>query len=410
MSEDLEGKLGGWADQASPVTADEARARAEAGRFGALDPDGASGGGPAGPRRLMAAAAAVVLVGAVAVGGWILANDGDESPTGVDTLDQPTTTNATDPSTTVVPTTAPGPTTVPEVAVSEAPNLIVVHSADHKLEVIDRTTGSTVRVLAEFDDPEAEVSDGEGALMGRYLGPFVVSPDGQTVFYETCCEPAVGEVFRIPITGGEPEMVTYGTNPAVSPDGSRLAVISTAPTALPDDTVIDRPALKVVDLTDGSEQRYPLAEDVTLLANPAWSPDGTQLALERYDDSAEDGRVMLVTFDGAQDVLQAASTVAGTSVEGIPMHPVFDADGNVVVIRQVSGIDLTKGSQAETYRASGELDPIAVVDLDGTVLFQRTAGGGRYVLRMFADGMLSGDLGDGKTLGIIGHGYLGAAW
>ncbi|MEO6989347.1 MAG: hypothetical protein ABI239_11955, partial [Aquihabitans sp.] len=70
MSDDLQRKLEGWADQASPVSPDEARIRADAGDLGALDPGGVGGGGATGPRRLLAAAAAVVLVGALAIGGW----------------------------------------------------------------------------------------------------------------------------------------------------------------------------------------------------------------------------------------------------------------------------------------------------------------------------------------------------
>lgn len=412
MSDDLERQLESWVDQASPVTADEARIRAEAGGFGTLDPGGVGAAGNPGPRRLLGVAAAVVLVGAVAIGGWVIANDGDERPTGVDTVDQPTTTTVNDSSTTL------DPTTNTDGSGAEAPNLIVVHSADQRLEVLDRTTGDIVRVLAEFADPEGDVRDRDPQSMGsRYLSMFVVSADGQTVYYETCCERDAGaEVFRIPITGGDPELVTTGTNPAVSQDGTKLAVITSGPMLGPYDIEIERPALKVADLTDGTERLFEIADHVTLLASPSWSPDGSMLVLERYDESLEDGRVIQVEFgvfndpDGPNDALNAASTIARTNVDGIPMHPVFNADGNVMAIRQVAESDLTQGSQAETYRISGHVDPIGTVDLDGTVLLQRTAGGGRFLLRLFADGTLTADLGNGESFGIISSEYINAAW
>lgn len=410
MSDDLQRKLEAWADQASPVSADEARTRAETGDIGALAPAGGGGGHGPGARRLLAVAAAVVLVGAVAVGGWFVTKDDDGGPTGVDTIDQPTTTIATDPSPSVDTEDPVTTTTFPDGTTSEAPKLIVVHSPDHKLEVFDRTTGSTVRVLAEFDDPEAEVADGEPAMMGRYLGPFVVSPDGQTVYYETCCEPAAGEIFQIPITGGEPELVTYGTDPAISPDGTKLAVV-------------DPGGLLVIDLTDGSEQRYDPGDGqpVTLLANPAWSPIGSTVVLEQYDDSLDFGRVVLVTLDGSEGARREALTVALN--DGAPMLPVFDGQGNTVVIRQrlspegFPELDPTQLARAETYRTEGASDGafafgdvIATVDLDGPVLSQVMTSRGSFLLRTFADGTLRADLGGGNTLEILDHGYLDAAW
>lgn len=400
MSEDLEQKLRDWADQAKPVTGDEARERADAGDIVPLGPTGA-GGWAARPRRLLAVAASVVLVGAVALGGWAITND-ERDATDVDTVDQVGTSTTSDPVTTLATTSIPATTTTPDATTTpgpdavQAPDLIVVHSADHRLEV--RRGGETVRVLAQFDDPDAEVPDGDGAGMGRYLGPFVVSPDGQTVYYETCCEPASGEVFRVPITGGEPELVTSGTSPAVSPDGTKLAVIE-----LQD--------LLVIDLADGSEQRYRLAdgEGVVLLANPSWSPDGTRLALERYDVSLDDGRVVVVTVDGTDGALQQAVTVARTDANGIPMHPVFDQAGAIVVIRQLPALDASQGARSETYRSSGDTRLIEAVSLDQPVLSQRTAGGGRFLLRTLADGTLVADLGD-RTVAIPGTGLLDAAW
>lgn len=161
---------------------------------------------------------------------------------------------------------------------------------------------------------------------------------------------------------------------------------------------------------------------MTLLANPSWSPDGIQLVLERDDESLDDGRVVLVTFDGSEEALQRAHTVAHS--DGAPMLPVFDANGNIVVIRQRSGpdetygLDLTQPERAETYKTESDGaggftfygDAISAVQLDGPVLSQRATGGGRFVLRTFADGTFRADLGQGDTPEILRHGYLDAAW
>lgn len=355
---DLGDQLRRWTDQAEPVTADEARRRAA----------GDDGRGPRSRRPAWLAVAAVALL-LVGIGAFAATRTGDTADDDVRTGPSPTPTSTTE--TEAAPTTT---TTVPGQV--GPPASFVAHDAQHRLVVVDAITGETTRVLDTFDDPDAPAPEGEPAGMGRYLGRFSVTPDGQTVYFETCCEPAVGEIFRIPIEGGEPERVSYGTDPAISPDGTKLAVIALQ-------------ALKVVDLRTGEETTYPLADNypALALAHPSWSPDGTMVVLERYDESVDRGRVVLVTFDGAQDVLNAASTVAEADEAGTPMFPTFDDEGGILLVRQRS-VDGTPTGEArlERYAVYGDRLPTerGVTYPQPVVALNRSAGG--FLVRLLADG------------------------
>jgi hypothetical protein len=323
----------------------------------------------------------VVLLVGIGVVAAVRADDGgsDDVRTG------PSPTTGAGPTTSS--TTPIATTTVPDVRVRIPPVVIVAHDSQHRLVVVDVVSGETIRVLDTFDDPDAPAPEGEPAGMGRYLGGFTVAPDGQSVYFETCCEPAVGEVFRVSIDGGEPERVTYGTSPTISPDGTRLAVI-------------DIGGIKVIDLASGEETRYPVADNVAYvaLAHPAWSPDGTMLAIERYDESVDQGRVVLVTFDGAEDVLNAASTIAEADDEGTPTLPTFDAEGTLIVVRQ-----RTDTAQRPSGPARIEFyDPVAGTQLISSdvaipaVLAQSRSVSTGHLLRLSGDGQVTVTTPDGR--------------
>ena len=228
---DLGDQLRRWTDQAQPVTPEEARHRAAAD----LDHQ------PRRPDRRAWLAVAAVVVLLVGIGVAVVARSDDDADDGVRTVPSPTTTAPGGPTTTTEPTATSTTAGAGEPAAS-GPATFVAHDPQHRLVLLDSRTGDLVRVLATFDDPDAEVPEGEPAGMGRYLGPMAVGADG-FVYYETCCEPAVGEIFRVPVEGGEPERVTYGTDPAISPDETELAVVEVQ-------------ALKVRDLRTGEETRY----------------------------------------------------------------------------------------------------------------------------------------------------------
>ena len=98
-----------------------------------------------------------------------------------------------------------------------------------------------------------------------------VAPDGQAIVFDL-----LGDLYTIPITGGQATRVTSGTPwdgmPRWSPDGSSIAFIS------------DRDGgdnLWVVS-PDGTGLRKLTGEVDNTLSSPAWSPDGSYLVVRRF--------------------------------------------------------------------------------------------------------------------------------
>ena len=86
------------------------------------------------------------------------------------------------------------------------------------LMVADLQTGEQ-RELYTHGDPRDDSQEGGP----YYVDGVELSPDGQWVYFSTCCEPAVGTTYRIPVAGGEPVVLRQGAYPRISPDGRHLA-------------------------------------------------------------------------------------------------------------------------------------------------------------------------------------------
>ncbi len=97
-----------------------------------------------------------------------------------------------------------------------------------------------------------------------------VSPDGKTILFEL-----LGDLYTVPIAGGEAKAITSGmafdAQPSYSPDGKMIAFVS------------DRDGAENlwVARADGSEPR-PLTKDKqSLFASPSWTPDGDYVLASR---------------------------------------------------------------------------------------------------------------------------------
>jgi Tol biopolymer transport system component/imidazolonepropionase-like amidohydrolase len=97
-----------------------------------------------------------------------------------------------------------------------------------------------------------------------------VSPDGQTIVFEL-----LGDLYTIPVTGGEAKRITAGpafdSQPRYSPDGKTIVFLS------------DRSGSENVWLcdADGSNPRTLTKGDKNLYASPEWTPDGQYVVASR---------------------------------------------------------------------------------------------------------------------------------
>ena len=102
-----------------------------------------------------------------------------------------------------------------------------------------------------------------------------VSPDGQHIAFDL-----LGDIYQIPITGGEATPLLSGhaweIQPQYSPDGRFLAFTS-------DRNGADN--IWVVDLTNPDNKHQITHESFRLLNNPSWHPSGIFVAKKHFTTS-----------------------------------------------------------------------------------------------------------------------------
>jgi Tol biopolymer transport system component len=97
-----------------------------------------------------------------------------------------------------------------------------------------------------------------------------VAPDGKTILFEL-----LGDLYTVPIAGGEAKAITTGlafdSQPSYSPDGKTIAFVS------------DRDGADNLWIAgaDGSSPRVLTKDKESLFASPAWTPDGEYVLASR---------------------------------------------------------------------------------------------------------------------------------
>ena len=157
-----------------------------------------------------------------------------------------------------------------------------------------------------------------------------VSPDGNTMVFDM-----LGDIYSVPINGGEAKALTHGIEwnfqPRFSPDGKHIAFVS------------DRAGgdnLWVMN-ADGSEPRAVSDEAEHIVHNPAWSPDGDYLVGRKsyYSTrSIASGEIWMFHHGGGNGVNLVERPNAGKDQKN-RAEPMFSADGKYVYYSS----DITSG-------------------------------------------------------------------
>lgn len=165
-----------------------------------------------------------------------------------------------------------------------------------------------------------------------------VSPDGSTIVFD-----ALGDIFTVPIDGGEATALTSGIEwsyqPKYSPDGSEIAFVS------------DRAGgdnLWIMN-ADGSDPRAVTTESEHLVHNPSWSPDGEYLVGKKSFTSTRSiaaGEIWMFHAGHEGGGLQLTERPHGDDDQKNQAEPVFSVDGKHVFYSQ----DVTSGESGSTAR------------------------------------------------------------
>jgi hypothetical protein len=291
--------------------------------------------------RTLGASAVVILV-ALLVGGVLLLDRGSDTVRvgGQGPAAEPSTSPQTGPrlpSPTAPPIATTGvPRSPTTLAVPAQPPVLAVGSTDDgRLVVLDVATGVEQRELLRMSETNRSSSEGGASA----LGGLAVTPDGRSVFYSTCCSPAVGSTRVVPTGGGGAVLVADGKSPAVSPDGTTVAIV---------DAVL---GIKLLTLDGGVVDVIKNRPDLSgALSSVGWSPDGQQLAV------GAQGRVFLVGA-GETSMVNAREVIVPTGRTW--SSPVLRADGSMLVVEEAPGLAPVVRSVA----ANGA--PQQVIDLGG---------------------------------------------
>src|SRR5690554_2712885 len=171
--------------------------------------------------------------------------------------------------------------------------------------------------LGEFKD--VHINTNEGTWMNVDM-----SPDGKYIVFDM-----LGDIYRIPATGGEAELLIGGIawqmQPVYSPDGKYIAFTSDANGG---DNIWIMNA-------DGSDPRPVTNETFRLLNSPAWSPDGEFIVARKHFTARRSlgaGEIWMYHRTGGQGVMLTARPNDQKDLG----EPSFSPDGRYVYYSQNS--------------------------------------------------------------------------
>jgi hypothetical protein len=321
---------------------------------------------------ILAVAAALIAGVAIASVGLLRGGD-DDSPV---IADEPTTTTQ-DP--TITEPDAAATAVDPRNAMGPRPEQVVAATEDGRLVVLDVATGNEVRELARA----GTATDYQDAGSEPFIDAVEVSPDGSMVYFSTCCEPASGAMFQVPLDGGaEPvRLALDGAYPTIRPDAGDQIVVT--------NNGIYAYELPVGTLETGStgSSAWKLAEASGNGSHPFWL-GATSLAFQRFDHTQGSSIVVISGIDSESPTVTDLPTESGIGWE----HPV-GTDAAIIVAEQCcapeyeSGatgriIDPVSGDVLESFELDG---PVADLDLSNNWLLITYTGGETAQVDLSAD-------------------------
>lgn len=330
--------------------------------------------------RVAAVAVVAVAVALSAAAAWRM-RDGDPERV---VAGVPETTTTSDGAAATTSTSSPtsGGSAAPTAAAR--PQRFVAVREDGTLVVID---GGRTTPLAHHGDPRDESQEAPSLISAVAL-----DRHRNQVFFEVCCEPAVGTISRTDLERRREEQVAEGYHPVVSTDG-RLLAFSTYT------------GLAVVDLATGARHDIDGGEGYTPgSARLTWSPDTATLAVEQT--AWPEGRSSILVLER-----QARSLAEGRLLRPPPGDswtlPVFRGDGRLVVAAQCCWPEPSgKARGVVVDVATGEV--VGSFSYEGAVNDQNYDDSGTWLLYVTADGALRWRGGGGT--GLVGGGYRNADW
>jgi hypothetical protein len=307
------------------------------------------------------------------------------------------------------PASTPSPSSTPSAA---GPPAVVAVTKAGALVLLDPATGSVARTLVP------------GGVLGDEIS---VSPGGSTVYFARS-HGCTTHVESVPVTGGSATVIAKGSLPAISPDGTKLAIARepalTTGCVPSESNLVAQYKVVVRTLSSGSQVTYPMlaAGQSSGLPYPishlSWASDGIRLAVSILSPEDNEGWNLVI-----MDTATAKYYLAGTGDTFVPAtgHPsardsylregVFMPNGDLFVSRACcAGIPVRNTSRLmwEVTTSGTLVHQVAIgfASLEHTSLDVNATG--RWLLYLAGDILYVSH--DGNTPRQLTTGLIAAAW